>query len=85
MFCCDKRVKREVVVRKNESVGGGKDYIEKWEVPSQEVLGSLCVRVTANCQGCSEGYVPNTDEIRWLSDDQIRHCDKLVWYIYDDQ
>lgn len=33
---CDRRLKREVVVRKKESAGRRKNYIKKLEMPSQE-------------------------------------------------
>ena len=77
------RIKGAVVEWNNESGADRKDIIEYWEVPSWEVLGSLHVNVTPWYEGYHEGCLPNTDQIRWLSDDQILLFDKLVWYIYD--
>ena len=78
MVYCDERIKRKVVEWKKEGGAKEKDFIEYCEVPSWEVLGSLHVNMTPRCKGYYEGYSPNTDQIRWQSDDQIAHFDKLV-------
>ena len=79
---CNKRVKREGVVRKYKSAKGRKDYVEDSEVLSQKVLGSLHVNVTPWCEGYYKGCSPNTDQIRCLSNCRIEHVDKYVQYIY---
>lgn len=48
------------------------------------MLSSLHVNVTCRCEGCYEGYSPNTDHIRCLSNNQISHFDSdLQYYIID--
>lgn len=42
----DEIVEREYIVRKNKSVGGEKDYIEKCEMRGLDRLSSLHVNVT---------------------------------------
>ena len=77
---CDKRVKRKLVVWKEESLAGRKDFIYNWKVLSQEVLGNLLVNITPKCEGCYEGCSPNTHPIRSLPDDQICHFDSDIQY-----
>lgn len=73
ILCGNNRVKREVVVRNNKNAEERKNDIENLKVLSKEVLGSLRVNMTLRYKGFNEGCFPNTNQIRYLSDNLICH------------
>ena len=70
------RLKREVVIRKKVQERGRIILsIGRYQARRYWVVG---VNITAMCKSCYKGYSQYTNQIRYLSDDQIHYFDRHV-------